>query len=119
MDKSVLETAFMLTDNTKPFQYTGTVWNEADSHKNRKLPIPNYLQHPAFYLKKHAIRVLSMKWFLHRFSERPHLVREKIGGIGNIVLERLNRILQQAVWSRQGTRDVIGAIDAILDHLPC
>ena len=107
-------TAFTLADNTKPSQYTETVWNEADSHKIRKLPIPSDLRHPAFYLKKNAHRVLSMKWILHRFPAGPHLVREKMGGIGKIAQGRLNRIIPQAIWSKQNTRDVIGTIDAIL-----
>ena len=105
-------------DNTKPSQYTKTVWNEGDSHKIRKFPIPNDRIHTAFYLKKHARRVLSMKCSLDRFPANPHLVREKIGAIGKIVLEKLHSILPHAVWSKQDTCDVIGATDAILEHLP-
>ena len=62
--------------------------------------------------------MLRMKFFLHRFPANPHLVRERMGGIGYFVLERLNKMLPQAVLSNQDTRDVIRAIDAILEHVP-
>ena len=114
----MLETALALANNTEPSRYTEKTWNEADSRKLRKLPIPNEKLYPAFYLKKHVHRVLSMKWFLHRFPAGPHKVRETMGATGNIALEGLQRILLQATWSKNELKDVIAAIDAILEHLP-
>ena len=118
LDNSLLEKALTIAGDTEPSKYTESVWNEADLHRARRLPIPNNGLYQAFYLKKHVHRVLSMKWFLHRFSARPHGVREKLGGIGNIVMNKLKTVLPYAIWSKKDTRDVIGAIDTILDQLP-
>ena len=118
VDNPVLETALTLANNTEPSQCTETTWNEADQHKIRRSPIPNGKLYPAFYLKKHVHRVFCMEWFLHRFPAKPHLVRETMGALGDIALERLQRVLPQAIWSKQDTTEVIAAIDAILEQLP-
>ena len=118
VDNTVLEAALTLDNNTEPSRYTETAWNEADQHKARRLPITNDKLFPAFYLKKHVQRVLCMKWFLHRFPAKPHLVRESMGGIGDTALERPQRVLPQSILSKQDTKEVIGAIDAIVEQLP-
>ena len=115
VDNAVLEAALMVAENTAPSRYTETTWNGAEQQKVRRLPIPNDKLYPAFRLKKHVHRVLCMKWFLYRFPAKPHLVRESMGGIGDIALERLQRVLPQEIWLKQDTTEVIGAIDAILD----
>lgn len=114
----MIETAFTVADNTKPSLYVEKVWNDADLHKIRKASILNERLYPAFYLNKHVNRALSMMWFLLRFPASPLLVREIMGGIGNMALESLNRVLPQAAWSIQDPKDFIGAMVAILGHEP-
>ena len=118
VDNAVLKTALMPANNTATSRDNETTWNEADSHKLRKLPIPNDKLYPAFYLKKQVHRALSIKCFLQRFPKSPYQVRETMRAIGNVAVGRLQRILPQAIWSKEDTRDVIRAIEAILEQLP-
>ena len=118
INESVLVNALRNAENKAQSRWTETVWNEADQHKVRRLPIPDPGLHLSFYSKHHKHRVHSMKWFLHRFPARPYKVQEVMGAAGDIVLERLLRILPQHRWDAQDSRDLVSAINAILELLP-
>ena len=75
IDANVLERALSKADNTAPSRYKEAVWNEADQHKVRKLPIPDPGLHLAFSLPQHKNCILSMKWFLHRLPASPQSPR--------------------------------------------
>ena len=118
IDANVLEKALSKAENTANSRYKDTIWNEADQHKVRKLPIPDPGLHLPFYLYQNKHRILSMKRFLHRFPATPYKVRKVMGGAGDIALSRLSTILRQHKWSKQDAKDLVSAINAILEHLP-
>ena len=104
IDANVMAAALCKADNTAPSWYKDTVWNEADQHKVRKLPIPDLGLHLPFSLSKHRHRILSVKWFLLRFPASPEKVREVIGAPGDIAISQLSTILSAHKWSNQYER---------------
>jgi hypothetical protein len=71
-----LQWALEQADNATGVDNQTLIWWQQDKHKKRPLPLPDNGLLPAFFFRKHKHRVLSMKWYLHRFPYSPTKVRE-------------------------------------------
>ncbi len=114
----VLQLVLEEAGNTKSLPPLRETWESMDAEKKRPLPLPSKGLLPMLQLNKHYYRILSMKWFLHRFPASISKVHSVMGGAGQIVLRRLSSILPKSKWTGKEARELKAAIDGILAMIP-
>lgn len=115
-----LEAALEEADNVEPTPDSVESWTEK-AEKVRKIPLkPNGDKDlpPALLLRSYKYRTLATKWYLHKFPQKPHLVRENGGEEGEAALESLERLLRKESLSKNEETEVVSAVDLILEKVP-